>query len=151
MSPTYLQFMKYSCHVYNNFIWFWYDLHGPNPDWRCFQQNYRGVVFYAEMKVLQMSWNFLTIFLEQKRPPKFCGRVRRATRTAQRTRRPWGTWLAPVGCAHLEAHLRVKPTPKNLINRETIRNNPRSEVSPPQASVATKNQSRPVPAPHRRG
>ena len=24
--------MKYACHVYNNFIWFWYDLHGTNPD-----------------------------------------------------------------------------------------------------------------------
>ena len=22
--------MKYSCHLYNNFIWFWYDLHGTN-------------------------------------------------------------------------------------------------------------------------
>ena len=51
--------------------------------------------------------------------------------------------LALVGCAHLEAHLRVKPTPKNPINRETIRSNPRTEVPPPQASVATKNQPRP--------
>ena len=32
MSPMYLQFKKYSCHVYNNFIWFSYDLHGTNPD-----------------------------------------------------------------------------------------------------------------------
>ena len=55
----------------------------------------------------------------------------------------WWAWLAPVGCAHLKAHLRVKPMLKNPINRETIRNNPRSEVLPPQASVATKNQSRP--------
>ena len=33
--------------------------------------------------------------------------------------------------------------PKNPINRETIRNNPRSEVPPLQGSVATRNQSRP--------
>ena len=26
--------------------------------------------------------------------------------------RAWWAWLAPVGCAHLEAHLSVKPTPK---------------------------------------
>ena len=61
-------------------------------------------------------------------------------KTPQRARGPRRT---PVGCAHLEAHLRVKPTPKNPINRETSRNNPRSEVPPPQASVGTKNQSRP--------
>ena len=48
-----------------------------------------------------------------------------------------------MGYAHLEAHLRVTPTLKNPINRETIRNNPRSKVPPLQASVATKNQSRP--------
>ena len=57
--------------------------------------------------------------------------------------RAWALARAPVGCAHLEAHLRVKPTPKNPINRETIRNNPRSEVPPPQGSIATENQSRP--------
>ena len=57
--------------------------------------------------------------------------------------RAWWAWLTPVGCAHLEAHLSVKPTPKNPINRETIRNNPRSELPPPQGSVATENQSRP--------
>jgi hypothetical protein len=44
--------MKYSCHVYNNFIWFGYDLNGTNLDWHCFQQNYLGVVFCAEIKVL---------------------------------------------------------------------------------------------------
>ena len=52
-------------------------------------------------------------------------------------------WLAPVGCAHLESHLSMKPTPKNPINRETIKNKPRLEVLPPQGSVATENQSRP--------
>jgi hypothetical protein len=58
-------------------------------------------------------------------------------------RRAWALARAPVGCAHLEAHLSMKPTPKIPINRETIRGNPRSEVPPPQASVAMKNQSRP--------
>ena len=55
--------------------------------------------------------------------------------------RTWALVRAPVGCAHLEAHLRVIPMLKNPINRETIINNPRSEVPPLQASVATKNQS----------
>ena len=41
------------------------------------------------------------------------------------------------------AHLRVKLMPKNPINRETTRNNPRSEVPPRQAFVARKSQSRP--------
>ena len=55
----------------------------------------------------------------------------------------WALLHASVGCAHLEAHLRMKSMPKNPINKETIRNNPRSEVLPPQASVAIKNKSRP--------
>jgi len=57
--------------------------------------------------------------------------------------RAWALARAPMACAHLEAHLSVKPTPKIPINTETPRSNPRSEVPPPQASVATKNQSRP--------
>ena len=59
-------------------------------------------------------------------------------KTPGHARRPRHT---QVGCAHLEAHLRVISTLKNPINRETIINNPRSEVPPPQASVATKNLS----------
>ena len=51
---------------YNNSIWFWYDLISTNSHWRCFQQNYRGVVFCAEIKVLQMQQNFLTIFFGTK-------------------------------------------------------------------------------------
>ena len=42
-------------------------------------------------------------------------------------------------------------TPKPLIYTETSRKKPRSGVPPPQASVATENQSRPVLAPCRRG
>ena len=57
--------------------------------------------------------------------------------------RTWWAVRAPVGCAHLEAHLSMKLTPKSPINRETIRNNPRLEVLPPQASIATENQFRP--------
>ncbi len=37
----------------------------------------------------------------------------------------------------------VKPTPKSPINTETPEKKPRSGVPPPQASVATKNQSGP--------
>ena len=36
--------------------------------------------------------------------------------------RVWWAPLAPMGCAHLEAHLRMKPTPKNPLNRETSEN-----------------------------
>ena len=45
----------------------------------------------------------------------------------------------------------VRPTPKIPTNTETPRNKPRLGVLPPQASIATENQSRPVPAPCRRG
>ena len=55
--------------------------------------------------------------------------------------RAWALARAPVGCAHLEAHLSVKPTPKIPVNRETIRNNPRSKVPPLQAYIDTENQS----------
>ena len=54
-----------------------------------------------------------------------------------------GPRRVPMGCAHLEAHLRMIPMPKNTINRETISNNPRSEVLLLQPSIAMKNQSRP--------
>ena len=40
--------------------------------------------------------------------------------------RIWALVRAPVGYSHLKAHLSVKPTPKIPINRETIKNNPRS-------------------------
>ena len=69
--------------------------------------------------------------------------LRWVTRGPLDTRARQGAWLVLVGCGHLEAHLREIPTPKNPINTETPRNIPRSEVPPPQASVATKNQSRP--------
>ena len=42
-------------------------------------------------------------------------------------------------------------TPKPLIYTQTSRKEPRSGVPPPQALVATENQSRPVPAPFQRG
>ena len=48
--------------------------------------------------------------------------------------------LPPGRLGHL---LDVRPTPKNPINTETSRKQNRSGVSPPQASVATKNQSGP--------
>ena len=84
----------------------------------------------------------MTIFLEQNRSPKLREGLEGEGVGHKTPGHAWALVRAPVGCAHLEAHLRVKPTPKNPINRETIRNNPRSEVPPPQASVATKNQSR---------
>ena len=43
------------------------------------------------------------------------------------------------------------PTPTPLIYTQTSRKKPRSGVPPPQACVAAENQSRPVPAPCRRG
>ena len=43
-----------------------------------------------------------------------------------------------VGSGHLVAHLSVRPAPKNPINRETTRNNPRTSTPPPHASVPLK-------------
>ena len=50
----------YSCHVYNIFTCFWYDLVGTNPDWRCFQQKYHDVIYVQKQKFLEWpetSWN----------------------------------------------------------------------------------------------
>ena len=47
---------------------------------------------------------------------------------------------APLACRRLVAHLDLFPTPNFLINTETPRKKPRSGVTLPQASVATKNQ-----------
>ena len=129
--------MKYSCHIYNNSIWFWYNLIRTNPDWCCFQQNYRGVIFCAEIKVLQMQRNFLTIFLDQKRPPKLRGRTRSLmTRPQGITARPGGHVLLP--CGALIAPFRVIPTLKNPVNRETPWNKHRTLTLPPQPSVLKK-------------
>ena len=48
---------------------------------------------------------------------------------------------APLACRRLVDPLDLFSPPKIPINRETPRNKPRSGVPPPQASVATKNQS----------
>jgi len=87
-----------------------------------------------------MSWNFLRIFLEQKRPWKLRGRARRATRREQPTR---VRLACPGGLCSPRGPSSRETDAKNPINRETIRNNPRSEVPSMQAPVATKNQSRP--------
>ena len=56
--------MKYSCHVSNIFTWFWYDLIRTNLDWRCFQQNYRGVIFVQKEKFSEWPENPGSHFLE---------------------------------------------------------------------------------------
>ena len=81
--------------------------------------------------------------MEQNRPQSFVEGLEGEGVGQKTPGRAWALTRALVGCAHLEAHLRMKPTPKNSIGRETNRNNPRSEVPPPQASIATKKQSRP--------
>ena len=134
--------MKYSCHVYNNFIWFCYDFIRTNPDWRCFQQNYHGVVFCAEIKVLGMGCKFTkNIFGKYKkyRSKKIPERSPEAA-TSLGGAPPRARLLA---CGPLGSPPDLIPTPKNPINIETSRKKPRSGVPPPQASVATKNQSRP--------
>src|SRR3989337_3740188 len=50
--------------------------------------------------------------------------------------RAWALASAPVGCAHPEAHLSVKPTPKIPINRETIRGDPKKKKAPPPPSAS---------------
>ena len=47
----------------------------------------------------------------------------------------------PLACRRLEHSLDVIPMPNFLINTETSKKKPRLGVLPPQASVATKNQS----------
>ena len=54
-----------------------------------------------------------------------------------------GGGRAPLSCGWLEDPPDVRPTPRIPINTETPRKKPRSGVPPPQASVATKNQSGP--------
>ena len=107
--------------------------------------------FVQKWKFSKWAETFWRFFWNKRDPRSFVGGPEEPRGGHNPPGRAWWAWLAPVGCAHLEAHLSVKPTPKNPINRETIRNNPRSEVPPPQGSVATENQSRPVPAPCRRG
>ena len=68
--------------------------------------------------------------------------------------REWGA--PPLGRAPLSRGQPGDPpdlfsTPTPLIYTQTSRKKPRSEVPPPQASVATRNQSRPSLAPCRRG
>ena len=88
------------------------------------------------------SWN---LFLDQKKPRRLGFHVREASR------RPRGRGRALHPCWPLVApltyffHLYISIYPKN------IRGHIRSRVSPPEASVATESQSRPVPTPCRRG
>ena len=91
------------------------------------------------------------IFLEQKRPRSFVEGPEGEGVGHKTPGRAWALVRAPVGCAHLEAHLSVKPTPKNRINGETIRNNPRSEVPPPQGLCIHETQSRSRSGTLRRG
>ena len=56
---------------------------------------------------------------------------------------PYPLGTPPYLVDDLETSPDVRPTPKIPINTETPRKEPRSGVPPPQASVATKNQSGP--------
>ena len=63
---------------------------------------------------------FDDLFWNKRDPRSFVGGPEEPRGGHNPPGRAWWAWLAPVGCAHLEAHLSVKPTPKNRINRETI-------------------------------
>ena len=97
--------------------------------------------FVQKWKFSKWAETFWRFFLNKRDHRSFVGGPKEPRGGHNPPQRARGAWLALVGCAHLKAHLHMKPTPKNPINRETIRNNPRSEVLP-QASVAMKNQSR---------
>ena len=89
--------------------------------------------------------------MDQKKPTEHRRWTRRVPRHPQR----WGHALhpgrAPLPCGLLGDPPDIFPTPTALIYTQTSRKKPRSEVPLPQASVATRNQSRPSPAPCRRG
>ena len=57
--------------------------------------------------------------------------------------RALGGWARPLPRGHLGDPPNLFPMPKIPINIETPEKKPRSGVPPPQASVATKNQSAP--------
>ena len=75
------------------------------------QQNYRGVVFCAEMEVLQMSWNFLTIFFGTKETPEASWEGQKSHEEGQKLR-----WVMLTSRPILR-----ETDAKNPINRETIR------------------------------
>ena len=60
-------------------------------------------------------------------------------------------WACPLPCGTPVAPPTYFLHPYIPTYPKTCRTEPRSGVPPPEASVATKNQSRPVPAPCRRG
>ena len=76
-------------------------------------------------------------------------RYRRVDPSSHKPRAP--PRARPLDCGPLRNPLDVRPTPKIPINTKTPRNKPRSEVPPPQVSVAMKDQSWPSPAPCQRG
>ena len=103
--------------------------------------------FVQKWKFYKWAKTFWRFFWNRRDPRSFLGGPQEPRGGHNPLGRAWALALAPVYCAHLEAHLDVRPSPKIPINRETIRNNPRSEVLPPQASVATENQSGPRSGP----
>ena len=85
------------------------------------------------------------LILEGKQPRELGVHVRGDTGCP----RGWGA--RPLPCGALVAPLTCFFYIYNSIYPKTSRTQNRSGVPPPEASVATKNQSRPVPAPCRRG
>ena len=91
------------------------------------------------------------LLLERKQSRRLGPSVKKATRRSRGWRArpsPWARPLprgAPVAPPTYFLHPYISSYPK------TSRTEIRSGVPPPEASVATKNQSRPVPAPCRRG
>ncbi len=78
--------------------------------------------------------------MDQKRPTEHRSWTRKWPRAPQAWP-PLGH--APQACGPLGHPPDVIPTPNTLIYTETSKKKPRSGVPPPQASVATKNQSGP--------
>ena len=130
--------------IHAMFIIFLYDLVRTNPDWRSFQQNYHGVVSCAEIKVLGMCWKSTEISFGKYK--KYWNKKLTEGSPMGPTRvegapTPLGRALRPCGPLVDSPDLFSTPTP--LIYPQTSKTEPRSGVSPLQASVATKNQSGP--------
>ena len=113
-----------------------HDLNETNPGADAVFSRTTMVLFLCRNKSSRNGLKIYGDFLWTKRGPRSTVAVPGSERVGQK---PSGG--APTACGLLGHPLDVRLTPKILINAQTSEKNPRSEVQPPQASVATENQA----------